>query len=440
MPLSQVSNLILLLSAICGGAVALIVAGIGLRTGAAGPGDAGSAARGELQAAMQRIQPVTQVALDLVFLAFLAAIPKHALRELLLIGAVAFLAIDALQASSGAFGLKPLVRSRSWLLVAVQAGALVMASLWGDRLAPVDGVGRVFPFGVAAAMVLATTFLGMLPGRFGLPGQLAAPVAGALAAWALSTQVLGASDLWQPVVAGCALSEAIAIVLALAARGQDEPPAPLAVGITLCAGGALMLIGREYGMYGVGVAAIGLLPLALSNLRLACLLPAIFAGRALLQWSLVAIVGSGGGAGRAEAGLDITRPYAVAALVAGLLLALVPSQIASHLRTRASLIATLAALVALPPLAAVVAGPAALAALVLGLLVGAVALPPATYRTVPVLLVYCGAIAALLTPRLADLGPLPAAWRLGALALAAGLVAVAIGLVDRGGAASSAAS
>lgn len=431
MPLSQVTNLLLLLSAACGGAVALIVAGIALRTGAPGPGDAASGARGPLQPALQKVHPITQVALELVFLALLAAIPNQPLREIAMLAVVAFFAVDALQASSGAFGIKQLVRSRTWLLIAVQAGGLVMASLWGDRLAPGDGVGRIYPFAVAAVMVLATTFLGMLPARFGPAGPLGAAAIGSVAAWALSTQVLGASDLWQPAAAGCALAAAVTVVLAIGMPGEEEPPAPLALAVTLCAGAAMMLIGREYGMYGVGLAAVALLPLALVNLRLASLLSALFAGRAMLQWVLVAVTAGVAGPGKGAIGLDITQPYALAALVAGLVLATAPSLFSPYLKSQASQLATILALAALPPLAGAIVGASALPALLVGLLAAGVALPPATHRLVPVLLVYTGAVSALVAPRLADLSPLPTLWRLVALGVAVAVVTLAAVLAAR---------
>ncbi|MBM3268348.1 MAG: hypothetical protein FJZ01_11925 [Candidatus Sericytochromatia bacterium] len=424
---SSVAQLSLLLSAACGGAVALIGYGLGLR---AVPGTA-------LAAALHHVAPLSGVAWRLIPLALLAAaIGSRPAGEGLLLACVGLAGIHALSmafspdpaAGGDEGGGQPAGRGSPVRdLAAAQVAALVMAALWGARAVPEGGVGMSFPFAVVAAAVLLGTFLGLLPARLRLGGMLGACAALAAAAFGLASAVFQAPDLWQPVAAGCAMAAVAGLVLATAAAPADEIPPPLALAITLLAGGAAtLLLVRWFGVGGAALAGLGILPLALSPARgaarLAALLAAILAGRALLQWSLAQ-------AGLGPGGLDLTQPYAFAALAAGLALAAAPGVTAPHVRGRLAAAAAVTALLALVPLAAVGVQATALPAILLGLLgAGLVigSLRPGAEAPMPGLIAYTGSVAAVFGSRLADLGILPKPWRLVALLAAAGVIALAV--------------
>jgi hypothetical protein len=406
MTASRLADVILLLSATCGGAIWLIVLGLGLR---AAPGSA-------LAEAVGRLRPIAAFAWRIAPMALIAGLMPAQHPHWRAVALVAIGGLGALVALFAAFR-RP---ADGEAVTAAATVALAMSALWGDRMAPADRLGLTFPYALAALTALLAAIGGLIPRRWRVAGAVGASALTAAGAYGLARFAFSAGDLWQGAAAGCAIG---AVIATLHATREDADPLQDLVTLVVAGGGVLLLVGRQFGMAGVGLAAIGLVPLAIATstaTRLAALLIALFACRSLLQWTL-------GVAGLGPIGLDVTRPYAFAALTAGAVLGAAPALLEPG-RGRLPDHAAATALTALIPLVAVLAGAEVLPALLMGLMAIALvspALRPDGVSAVPALLCVAGAVALGLGPRLAETGVLPLSWRMGGLAAAVAVVGLA---------------
>ncbi len=162
-------------------------------------------------------------------------------------------------------------------------GVLGAALIWGDRALPAGNLGSAWAL-CFGALSLAFSYLTSFLPRVGAPfagAVLTAAVAVPLGSWIVRLM----PGLVVPGLLGLLLAMLLAGYVLLSERIENAGPLPTLV-LVLVAGGTLLLANRLYGMFGVTLAGLGLMPMVLAGQRamaLGGLVMAAFAGRALLQ-------------------------------------------------------------------------------------------------------------------------------------------------------------
>lgn len=162
-------------------------------------------------------------------------------------------------------------------------GMVGAAVVWGDRSLPAHGLGSAWALGFGG-LTLAFSYLTSFLPRVGAPfagSVLTAAVAVPLGAWIV--RLVPAFVV--PALVGLVLAMLLAGFVLVSERAERPGPLPTLT-LVLVAGGALLLANRLYGMYGVTLAGLGLMPVLVAGQRalsLGGLVLAAFAGRAFLQ-------------------------------------------------------------------------------------------------------------------------------------------------------------
>lgn len=192
-------------------------------------------------------------------------------------------------------------------------GVLGAGLVWGDRALPAGSLGSAWALGFGSLTLAFAYLTSFLPRAW-------APFAGALLAAAVAVP-FGAWIVRMPPwfvvpgVLGLVLAMLLAGYVLLSERVEKAGPLPT-LALVLVAGGTLLLANRLYGMFGVTLAGLGLIPLLLAGQRalsLGGLVLAAFAGRALLQVFLDRTY-------LRQYGADLTHVYTSFGLLAALMM------------------------------------------------------------------------------------------------------------------------
>lgn len=163
------------------------------------------------------------------------------------------------------------------------AGIVGAGVVWGDRALPANTLGSAWALGFGA-LSLAFSYLSSFLPRKGAP--FAAAVLTAALAVPLGSWVVRLSPGFVlPCLLGLVLAMVLAGCVLLSERVERLGPLPTLI-LVLVAGGTLLLANRLYGMFGVTLAGLGMMPLLVAGPRavsLGGLVLAAFAGRAFLQ-------------------------------------------------------------------------------------------------------------------------------------------------------------
>lgn len=193
------------------------------------------------------------------------------------------------------------------------AGVLGAGVVWGDRALGAGSLGSSWALGFGA-LSLAFAYLSSFLPRPWAPfaaSALCAAVVFPLGAWIVRLQ----PAFLMPCLLGLTLAVLLALCVLLLERAEGAGPLPT-IALVLVAGGTLLLANRLYGMYGVTLAGLGLMPLVVTGVRavpLAALVLAAFAGRAFLQVFLDRTY-------LRQYGADLTHVYTSFGLLAALLM------------------------------------------------------------------------------------------------------------------------
>lgn len=270
----------------------------------------------------------------------LAAMPDSAGRAAWLVAATIGSAIPPLVAAM----YKLESRAIPGALLAAQIAAMAAAAIWGEKAHAAYNVGGALPVAVAAGLLIVVAIASLLfPDRSPLP-PIATAILGAILAY-LICLIFRLPQSFAPIAAGCAVA-AVTVAFLQAAPDNELPPLMILALVGL-AGGTVLLINRLYGMQGLGLAAVGLLPLAAGNPRngrwLAAVLVALFAVRALLQVFLDRSY-------LRHDGVNITQTYAFGGLILGVLLPVAAARLKQALPGKRILPGATAILLTLIPL------------------------------------------------------------------------------------------
>lgn len=267
---------------------------------------------------------------------------------------------DAVAFANGALGLAwgwgavQLIRLVSWPPdapgapasgLALAATAVVgAAAAWGDKLAPGAGLGvpLAIALGTAAGWSLfAGRWVAVQLQRPRTGAAVAAVLYGVIALLLLGGPYAQPWPLWIATAAGAALASAAA---AASPRAGGVPPV-LSLALLVVAGALLVLDNRLMGILGIGLGGVGLVlgGRAGAPMRsLMVLVVTIFAARTWLQLFLDRTMLTG-------YGVDLTHPYAFAALIVGGLLPWAAVTVGRLIRTEPPLAVAWALVVALSP-------------------------------------------------------------------------------------------
>ena len=186
---------------------------------------------------------------------------------------------------------------------AALSGILTAALVWGQSLGHAQGSFPLFVLLICALFLCLAEFLD--PKKEALV-SVATVLLIAFAAWMTANSLFSAPALFYPLSIGLLLALSLLFILRL-----PGPLVPLSV--LLISGMALLLANRLFGSYGVSLAGLGLLAIRPAGIKTEAVVLTVFAARPLLQLFLLRT-------GLNEAGVDITKTYAFAALFLAVLL------------------------------------------------------------------------------------------------------------------------